>query len=617
MVRRKVLLLLLAGCVLLDSAGQVFAGFEEAVAECKQIVASKPGTDEALGAQEKLVGLYVKAKMGAEAEAAYAAMLADFAGNAGLAEAVDHVSDEYREIGDYGKALELCRYVVSCWPDAEHAVQSQGGVVRLYIKLGDEPNAAAAMGELISRFGDRKGIAGVVDEIGDAYREAENYEKAREIYEYIVNTWPGAEHAVDSMRGVVRTSILLGDDGYIDTSVTRLLSDFGDNPEIAETLDHLADDFRESRRYAKARELYQYAVDHWPGAEHAVESLGGVIRTSILAGDDANAEEATALLLERYSGDKRLAKVVDEVADEYRKAKRYEKARGLYRYAIGRWPAAESAMDSERAAVLCSISLDDEPNAVGGIERLVADHNESESLPKLLHELARQYERQKKRQRARDVYESIVRKHPNSPAAEGARLDMRKIDTCELIRTGNNAGVPAELEKMVNDFNDHPDLIEALFVVGSEYYELSLRREVSPTAEDYLRYKKNAGKAIEVWKRIIDRGGDSILNGWAYNYSAICYQTLEEYDKAIDYLGVFLRDWPEQGKIRKAKFRVISCYEQLVESKGIGRPDGEQEIERLYGEIIAEEPGSSEAEIGKMWLKKKADGPFGMRRRKK
>jgi len=65
--------MLAVGCVLLGSAGQVFAGFEEVVVEYKQIVADKPGTDEALNAQEKLVGLYVKEKMGAEAEAAYGA----------------------------------------------------------------------------------------------------------------------------------------------------------------------------------------------------------------------------------------------------------------------------------------------------------------------------------------------------------------------------------------------------------------------------------------------------------------------------------------------------------------------------------------------------------------
>lgn len=127
MFKKIAILLLWAGIVVWPAVGYG-ADFASLELEYRQIVASKPGTDEALNAQEKLVGLYVKEKMPAEAEAAYAVMLADFAGNAGLAKAVDHVADKYREIWNYHKALELCRYVVSRWPESEHAAQSQGGL---------------------------------------------------------------------------------------------------------------------------------------------------------------------------------------------------------------------------------------------------------------------------------------------------------------------------------------------------------------------------------------------------------------------------------------------------------------------------------------------------------
>ena len=114
MFKKIAILLLWAGIVVWPAVGYG-ADFASLELEYRQIVASKPGTDEALNAQEKLVGLYVKEKMPAEAEAAYAVMLADFVGHPGLAKAVDHVADKYREIWNYRKALELCRYVVSGW----------------------------------------------------------------------------------------------------------------------------------------------------------------------------------------------------------------------------------------------------------------------------------------------------------------------------------------------------------------------------------------------------------------------------------------------------------------------------------------------------------------------
>jgi len=254
----KMLVGLLVVVLAISVAGEVFGDFASEVAELQQIIADNPGTDAGLEAQEKLVGLYVREKMAGEAgeaEAAYAVMLADYAGNAGLAKAVDHVGDEYRDAGDYGKALELCRYVVSRWPEAEHAAMSQGGVVKLYIRLGNEPNAAAAMEELISKFGNREGIAGVVDEIGDAYREAEQCEKALAKYEQVVDSWPDSEEAAESQGSAARMYMRLRDYAAASAAVEKLICDYGSSKEIAKVMDDVGDGYRDAGKYDEAVEL--------------------------------------------------------------------------------------------------------------------------------------------------------------------------------------------------------------------------------------------------------------------------------------------------------------------------------------------------------------------------
>jgi len=57
----------------------------------------------------------------------------------------------------------------------------------------------AAVHEIVAQYGN----------VG-AYTEVRDYEKARRIYRYAVDTWPDAEHAADSQRAVAWTSILLG-----------------------------------------------------------------------------------------------------------------------------------------------------------------------------------------------------------------------------------------------------------------------------------------------------------------------------------------------------------------------------------------------------------------------
>jgi len=270
----KMLVRSLAVILSISFAGEVFGDFGAEVAELQQVIAENPGTDAGLEAQEKLVGLYVKEKKGPEAEAAYAVMLADYAGNAGLAKAVDHVGDEYRDAGDYGKALELCRYVVSRWPDAEHAAMSQGGVVKLYIRLGDEANAAAAMDELISKFGSRKDIAGVVDEIGDAYRDAEQYERALAKYEQVVASWPDSEQAMGSQASVVKLYMRLGDDANAVAAVEKLVGDYSASKGIADEVDGIGDAYREAKQYERALALYEEVVDSWPDSEQAMGTQG-------------------------------------------------------------------------------------------------------------------------------------------------------------------------------------------------------------------------------------------------------------------------------------------------------------------------------------------------------
>jgi len=65
-------------------------------------------------------------------------------------------------------------------------------------------------------------------------------------------------------------------------------------------------------------------VDTYPQAEHAIDSQMGVARINLLRKDYAGAEEATDKLLGDFSQYKDFTKVVDQLADVYREAKKYE-----------------------------------------------------------------------------------------------------------------------------------------------------------------------------------------------------------------------------------------------------------------------------------------------------
>jgi len=398
MVGKKVLLFVSAGCVLLCSAGRVFADFEEDAAKCKQIVAAKPGTDEALKAQEKLVGLYVKQKMDAEAEAAYSAMLTDFAGNAGLAKAVDHVADAYRESGKYEKALELYKQVVNNWPGAEHALESQGAVARLYIKIGDEPNAVAAVEQLIGEFGDKKESADVVDSVADEYRDCKRYAEAMELYRRVAEMWPTSKQACGSLASVAALYIKAGDDANATTVTNNLIANFAANKGLGDAVHEIAYTYHHRvHDYEKARELYEWVVENRPSCKMAIRAQMGIAKIYVDLGDDPNAEAAIEKLVAKYSENKEIAKALDRIADEYRGLERYDKAKKLYELVVSRWPDAEHSedalIDATKADIEAHIAVGDDANAMAEINEMVIDFNDNPGLVKALFQMGEKFYR--------------------------------------------------------------------------------------------------------------------------------------------------------------------------------------------------------------------------------
>jgi tetratricopeptide (TPR) repeat protein len=218
-------------------------------------------------------------------------------------------AEEYVEDGNYAEAEAIYRGLIADYPGSEDGLAAQEGLTVLYIERDDTNEAEAAFEAMVEQFGSLEGLAKAVDHVADAYREVRDYEKARQIYRYAVDTWPDAEHAADSQRAVALTSILLGEEAEGQAAIDKLLADYAAHANIATAVDHLADDLRERARFEEARELYEWVVENCRDSDHAVNSLAGVARTSILMGDEASALTATERLLTEFKDTAKAARV--------------------------------------------------------------------------------------------------------------------------------------------------------------------------------------------------------------------------------------------------------------------------------------------------------------------
>jgi len=208
--------------------------FNEAVELYGWVVANGSDVERAIGSQASVVEIYIKTDEYDKAEVETAKLISRFGSDGAMAKAIDNIADGYRKARKYDKARELYRWVVENHPEADHAIQSQVSAVKVFIAMEDDPNAEAEVERLLSLFGDREGIAGSVQSVGDEYFKQERYEKALEVYSSVVDTWPTDEDAVEAQIGVVKSHIATGNEEGAKEGIDWLLVDFADDSKLGE-----------------------------------------------------------------------------------------------------------------------------------------------------------------------------------------------------------------------------------------------------------------------------------------------------------------------------------------------------------------------------------------------
>ncbi len=459
--------------------------YEQAEAIYQQIVTDFPDSNDALEAQKQLTILYIKQDNQPQADAALQKLLADFYMHKDIAKAVNKVADHYRWSGKYELARRFYQYVVDNWPDADYAMWSQKSLAASNIRLGDDPNAAAAIEKLLTNFSEHKQIARAVYNVAREYGMLKRYEKACELYQYVIDHWPDDEYAIWSEMEMAEINILSliksGDDPNAAAAIEKLLTNFSEHKQIARAVNNIADHYRWSRQYEEARQLYRYVLDCWPAFKHAVWSQARLAMSYIGLGDDPNAAAAIEKLLTNFSEHKQIAKAVNKVADHYRWSRQYEEARQLYRYVLDRWPASKYAVESQALLARSYIGMGDDPSAQVAIDTLIFD------------------------------------------------------------------------------FNDHPDLPDAIFQIAEEYYSEAFRNQ---NEGRYEQAKDYFGKAIIVFERIITEFPASTITQHAYHLLADCYHWFGD-----KYCGAYVV-WHTLYHYGLAKPMDVIVKEMQIERKG-------------------------------------------------
>jgi len=173
------------------------------------------------------------------------------------------------------------------------------------------------------------------------------------------------------------------------------------------------------------------------------------------------------------------------------------------------------------------------------------------------------------------------------------------------VNSSDDSAVPAAVEQLIADFTDEPNLPQALWQIGQQYYNNAVRYDRADFEEQAADYYR---KAIALRERIIQEWPHSDLVPKAHFTAAIIYsQELHEYEKGIQYFQKVVDNWPDYKYAYHAQYLIGSYYERLKKPKGIAQADAK--IEAAYKAVIEKYPDSPSAphaarKLGNLYLNK-------------
>ena len=200
-------------------------------------------------------------------------------------------------------------------------------------------------------------------------------------------------------------------------------------------------------------------------------------------------------------------------------------------------------------------------------------------------------------QRARQLYQRTVETYPDSNDVIVMKSRVEKIRAD--IKLGDDPNVPADVNELIADYNEHPRLPWAVFVIGEEYYNEAFRLK-----EDDLdtEAKENFRKAIALWERIITDLPPSPITPQACYLSATCLRGLGEYEKAIEYYQNILDDWPDYENAWSARFLIGFSYEKFGKTGAIPRSVAIAATRGAYERVLQDYPACPAANAARNWL---------------
>ena len=219
--------------------------------------------------------------------------------------------------------------------------------------------------------------------------------------------------------------------------------------------------------------------------EQAKSQIISLVETGKL--DDANAavDKIMALPASRDKG-----AALQQIAGTYQNAGQADKAITISDYVLKNWPKGSFAVWAGMSMAISQIDKGNTTEAEATTASMIADYADNADLPVTLSVIADTYSWRKKFDKSEKLYAIIAEKFPNSTVASKARLAVVGVNALAFIEDKNYSLAQKQVELMIKDFNNQPELPAMLFRIGQEF-SWQHRYTEAKDAFDYITDKSS------------------------------------------------------------------------------------------------------------------------------
>ena len=505
--------------------------------------------------------------------------------------------------------------MVQNYPGTDYALKAQKNLALLYILVGKDAQAQAAVDKLAADFSSNSNLPAALNDIASEYRWTKKYQQIKSVYQKIIQNCPGSQQAGNAPLELAKMDILALIDAQADSQVQaaidNLITDFYGHSYLSEVLYDIAQVYGWSdKEYEKIKGVYQQVLQSCPGSSFADKAevyiqTAEVLSAAIDAGDISRAQAEMNKLKTSFSGSPYLPEALYQIANRYEwRAKDYTQAKSIYQDIAsqysGTWCADNAQLDVPKTDILIHIEAGEDSLAQSEIDRLISNFSGNSYLAEVLFYIAERFEDAGKYQKAKQTFQKVVQNCPDTVFAIKARFGLAKEDIMSLINSGQNNAAYAAIDEFIADNPDNFQLTWILSEIAEHYYERAIdleRQGVTGQAAGYLVMAKG------VWQTIIeDTPAYPYTIPYALSMVGNCYRRLGDYQKSIEYYQQIVDSYPEHFSAWDGLLIIGRNWRDLARSGAISQSQANSQITAAYQQLVSTYPDCPAAKVAVRWL---------------